>query len=139
MAATLLFLVPVAVLGGLCWAAWGSVAAILSRAWRSPGSWVRFAVLGATGTLLVYGIGLFSGFAHEIDETCHRLGEEYDDAYRAERWREPGRWFPLHNRCNADYDLVPAYVNPSLVVLAAVAVGCAAVAVALAIAGRRRP
>ncbi|WP_326754579.1 hypothetical protein OIE73_25330 [Streptomyces hirsutus] len=25
------------------------------------------------------------------------------------------RLFPLHNKCNAEYDLVPAWVNPAIV------------------------
>lgn len=126
-------LVPVAVLGALVW---GGRAAV--RAWRSPGGWVRLALITAFCTLLMYGYGLFSGAAYDIGETCARLGQHYDSDFRAEHWREPSRWFPLHNRCNADYDLVPAYVNPSLVILAALTLGCAVMAATLTITGRLR-
>jgi hypothetical protein len=30
----------------------------------------------------------------------------------------------MHNRCNADYDLVPGWVNPALVIFAVAAVAC---------------
>jgi hypothetical protein len=70
-------------------------------------------------------------------ESCDAAGQRYDDAYRAAHWREPARWFPLHNRCNAGYDLVPAWVNPAVVVLTLLAAGCLGVAVWL-VAARRR-
>ncbi|MEH0937813.1 hypothetical protein [Micromonospora psammae] len=126
-------LVPVAVLGALLWGGRGAV-----RAWRSPGGWVRLALITASCTLLLYVYGLFSRVAYDIGETCDWLGQHYDTGYRAEHWREPGRWFPLHNRCNAGYDLVPTYVNPSLVVLAVLTLGCAVMAVTLTVTGRRR-
>ncbi|MGI5213184.1 transglutaminaseTgpA domain-containing protein [Plantactinospora sp. CA-290183] len=135
----LLWLVPIAVLGGLCWGLYGAVRAVRRRAWTAPGTWVRFAVLAASSTVLLYGHGLFSGLTLDTEETCELVkGQEYDTAYRAEHLDEPGRWFPLHNRCNAEYDLIPAYVNPSLVVLAALTLGCLGVAVVMAIRLRRR-
>ncbi|MEH0825975.1 hypothetical protein V6U84_38125 [Micromonospora sp. CPCC 205714] len=126
-------LVPAAVLGALLWGGRGAV-----RAWRSPGGWVRLALITASCTLLLYVYGLFNRAAYDIGETCDWLGQHYDTGYRTEHWREPGRWFPLHNRCNAGYDLVPAYVNPSLVILAVLTLGCAVMAVVLIVTGRRR-
>ncbi|GII52489.1 hypothetical protein Pth03_08780 [Planotetraspora thailandica] len=130
----LLLFVPLVVLAALAWGAWGSVRAVRNRAWAAPGTWARSGVLAGAGTLLFYGYGLLTTLAYDIGETCTQLrGQTYDDAYRAAHWREPSQWFPLHNRCNADYDLVPAYVNPTLVVLAAVTLGCVIPAVILAV------
>ncbi len=91
--------------------------------------WVGLSALSALVTGAVYVVGMFSG-GHEIDETCAGLGQPYDQAYRAAHWEEPGRWFPLHNRCSAAFDLVPGWVNPALVCLAVVTVGCMALAIA---------
>ncbi|MFJ4465909.1 hypothetical protein ACIP2X_00160 [Streptomyces sp. NPDC089424] len=45
------------------------------------------------------------------------MGETYDRAYRRANFEEYTRWFPLHDRCHAGYDLVPAWVNPVFVTL----------------------
>ncbi|MEU3456142.1 hypothetical protein ABZ671_21485 [Micromonospora sp. NPDC006766] len=126
-------LVPVAVLGAL-----GLGGGKVVWAWRSAGGWVRLGLISAACALLVYVYGLFSAAAYDIGETCVRVGQDYDTGYRAEHWQEADRWFPLHNRCNAGYDLVPAYVNPLVMILAVLALGCAVMAATLTIAGRRR-
>ncbi|WP_157180936.1 hypothetical protein [Actinopolymorpha alba] len=87
-------------------------------------------MLAATAGFVVYFIGVFSG-GLDIGETCARLGQPYDDAYRATHWEEPSRFFPLHNRCNAAFDVVPAWVNPALVCFAALTVIGAVVAVVM--------
>jgi hypothetical protein len=101
--------------------------------WRRPGVWVLLSVLAAVSTCAVYFVGMFSG-GHEIDETCQRLGQPYDEAYRSAHWEEPGRWFPQHNKCNAGFDLVPAWLNPALVCLAVVTVACVVLAMAMGMA-----
>ncbi len=126
-------LVPAAVAGAL---AWGGQRVV--RGWRSPGGWVRLALTAASCALLVYVYGLFNAAVYDIGETCGRVGQPYDTGYRHAHWQEADLWFPLHNRCNAGYDLVPAYVNPLVVVLTVLTLGCAVTAVTLRIAGRRR-
>ncbi|MGW5214646.1 hypothetical protein ACWEQO_26540 [Streptomyces sp. NPDC004051] len=57
-------------------------------------------------------------------------GQKYDDDYRIRHADEADRWFPLHNKCNAEFDLVPAWVNPtvsSLAFLTATGAGMAVV------------
>lgn len=131
--------VPVVVLAGLGWGLWGTVRAVRARAWTAVGSWLHFALLAASCTVLMYGHGVLASLAFDIEETCELLkGQEYDHSYRSEHWQEPSRWFPLHNKCNASYDLVPSYVNPSVVVLAIVTLGCAVTAVTMAVRSRRR-
>lgn len=83
--------------------------------------WLTLSVLSGGALCIVWLWGALSG-GLDVAETCTLLrGQEYDDAYRAEHWREPSQIFPLHNRCNASYDLVPAWINPTLVFLALLA------------------
>ena len=88
--------------------------------------WLPLSVLAGVSTVAVYLFGV-SSQAWDISETCERHAQAYDEAYRAEHWREPGRWFPLHDKCNAYFDLVPVWVNPAVVILATVTVACAVV------------
>ncbi|MFG2111125.1 hypothetical protein ACGFRB_00545 [Streptomyces sp. NPDC048718] len=116
---------------------WKTARGVRTRGWARPGWWVFPATL-----LVVLGCGAwFSGITAgglDIRETCAEHGAVYDDAYRAEHWREPGRWFPLHNRCNADADMVPSFVNPTLVTVALLLLVCAAGAVKASVNRRRR-
>lgn len=102
-----------------------AVAVANARAWsvrRTPVFWLTLSVLSCVGGFLTWFWGAWSG-GLDVAETCALLkGQKYDDAYRAEHWREPSQLFPLHNKCNASYDLVPAWVNPMLVLLAFLAV-----------------
>ena len=88
-----------------------------------PLAWMALAVASSFLLGVTFLVGMFSG-GHEIDETCAALGRPMDEQYRAEHWREPGQWFPMHNKCNADYDLVPMWVNPAIVVLTLLIVVC---------------
>jgi hypothetical protein len=88
-----------------------------------PLAWFGLALLA----LLAFGFTAFVGAwagGKDIDETCAAAGQALDQSYRAQHWQEPGQFFPMHNRCNADYDLVPGWVNPALVIFAVVAVAC---------------
>ncbi|MFI5491865.1 hypothetical protein [Actinoplanes sp. NPDC051859] len=79
--------------------------------------WLPVSVLTGMSTVLVYLYGFFS-LAWDIFEDCQRHNQPFDQAYRSEHPQEPGRWFPLHDKCNANFDLVPAWVNPAVVTLA---------------------
>ncbi|MBG0569294.1 hypothetical protein [Actinoplanes aureus] len=104
---------------------------LLTGRWRRPGWFVATAVLGVLAAAVTWFIGAFAG-GLDPEESCHTSGTTYDPAYRAAHWREPSRWFPLHDRCNADYDLVPAWVNPALVLLAVLVAACLGMAARLA-------
>ncbi|MFF1441871.1 hypothetical protein [Streptomyces sp. NPDC058295] len=108
-----------------------------TRAWlmrRTPVFWLTLSALSCVGSFLTWLWGAWSG-GLDVAETCTLLkGQKYDDAYRTEHWREPSQFFPLHNKCNASYDLVPFWVNPMLVLLALLAVGCLIAAVLRTIA-----
>ncbi|WP_199236051.1 hypothetical protein [Micromonospora sp. S4605] len=104
--------------------------------WTTPGWFIGTAGLCVGATAVTWFVGAFAGSSLDPEESCHAAGATYDSAYRSAHWQEPSRWFPLHNRCNASYDLVPAWVNPALVLLPLLAIGCLGVAVRLAVARR---
>lgn len=105
-----------------------------NRRWRKPHLWLLLSVASCVGGFVIWCWGVFSG-GLDAQETCEILrGQVYDDGYREEHWREPSRVFPLHNKCNASYDLVAAWINPTLVCLAVTAVGCLIAAAVLAAA-----
>lgn len=108
---------------------WGG--ALLTGRWRTPGWFVATAAICAGAAAVTWFVGAFAG-GLDVGEACQAAGAAYDDAYRSAHWREPSRLFPLHNRCNAGYDLVPAWVNPALVLLPLLAVASLVVAVRLA-------
>ncbi|MFF5640706.1 hypothetical protein [[Kitasatospora] papulosa] len=108
-----------------------------ARRWERPGWWAFPAVVLTGLGCVAWFAGVFSG-GLDTREACVSRGAGYDEAYRSEYWREPSRWFPLHNKCNAGFDLVPAWVNPTLVAIALLLVGCAAGAVTTAVIGRKK-
>ncbi|MFJ1805317.1 MULTISPECIES: hypothetical protein [unclassified Streptomyces] len=112
-----------------------------ARVWlvrRTPLFWLMLSGLSYVGLFITWFWGVWSG-GLDVAETCTLLrGQKYDYAYRAEHWREPTRAFPLHNKCNASYDLVPAWINPALVLFAAIAVGSLLAAVCTTVVWVRR-
>ncbi|MFH8371125.1 hypothetical protein [Streptomyces sp. NPDC018031] len=111
---------------------------LLSGTWRRSPAWFTWsAVLLLLGAGVTYLIGSLAGASLDPAEACHRAGQSYDTAYRRANFEEYTRWFPLHNRCHAGYDLVPAWVNPALVILPVLALLCLTYTVRLT-AGRRR-
>jgi len=105
--------------------------------WRSPGWFLGTAGGCVVAAVVTWFIGAFSGSSLDPEESCHAAGVTYDEVYRSAHWREPSQWFPLHNKCNAAYDLVPAWVNPALVLLLLLAIACLGMAVWLALANQR--
>ncbi|MFE6686397.1 hypothetical protein ACFVFQ_07935 [Streptomyces sp. NPDC057743] len=95
------------------------VSALLARRRRT--GWLLLALatvpVSLLGLLVSYAIGLFSGGLY-VDKSCRLQQESYDGAYRSQHAAETDRWFPLHNKCNADFDLVPSWVNPALAICA---------------------
>jgi hypothetical protein len=90
--------------------------------------WIGVAILALLAWFITALVGVAAG-GKDIDETCAAAGQPLDDVYRHEHWQEPGQFFPMHDRCNADYDLIPWWINPGLVVFTAVIVVCLAGAV----------
>ena len=128
---------PPLLLAVLVMSVWKTARGLSARRWERPGWWVFPAVVLVGAGCAVWFAGVFSG-GLDAREACAERGAPYDEGYRSEHWSEPSRLFPLHNRCNTDYDLVPAFVNPTLVVVAVLLVGCAAGAVAAAFIERKK-
>ncbi|MFF9063600.1 hypothetical protein ACF09K_33690 [Streptomyces sp. NPDC014882] len=105
--------------------------------WRRSPLWFAVtAVILLLGTGITYLIGALAG-GLDTEEECHSAGQAYDSAYRSAHFREFGRWYPLHEKCHAGYDLVPAWVNTTLLVLPVLAALCLAYSVRLAVIHRR--
>ncbi|MFE7748384.1 hypothetical protein [Streptomyces sp. NPDC057428] len=128
---------PPLVLAVFVLSVWKTARGLSARRWERPVWWAFPAVVLTGLGCVVRFVGVFSS-GLDVREACASRGAPYDEAYRSESWREPSQWFPLHNRCNAEFDLVPAWVNPSLVAIALLLVGCAAGAVATAVTGRKK-
>ncbi|WP_326696439.1 hypothetical protein OG909_03325 [Streptomyces sp. NBC_01754] len=107
---------------------------LLSGTWRRSPVWFTWsAVLLLLGAGATYLIGSLAGASLDPEEACHRAGQTYDGAYRRANFQEYTRWFPLHDKCHAGYDLVPAWVNPILIALPVLALICLAYAVRLTV------
>jgi hypothetical protein len=83
-------------------------------------------------------MGDLAGASLDPEEACHAAGQPYDGAYQQAHLEENTQWFPLHDTCHASYDLVPAWVNPTLVALPLLAAACLAFSVRLVAIRRRR-
>ncbi|MEV0303039.1 hypothetical protein [Streptomyces prasinus] len=111
---------------------------LLSGTWRRSPAWFAWsALLLLLGSGITYLVGSLAGASLDPEEACHRVGQTYDQAYLDAHFEEHTRWFPLYNKCHAEYDLVPAWVNPALVALPVLALLCLAHAVRLAVVRRR--
>lgn len=92
------------------------IGALRTGTWKRPGwfahaTWTTFLL-----TALIWLKGVFSGGLDS--ETSCTVGhhQPFDEVYRQAHRADLFRLFPLSNKCNADYDLVPIWVNPLLVV-----------------------
>jgi hypothetical protein len=112
---------------------WFWFRALLNDRWHTAGWFAGTAVLLLVVTGVIYLFGAWSG-GLDVGEACAADGEIYDGDYRAANIGEFNQWFPLENKCNAGYDLVPGWVNPTLVVLAVLIVACLGYALRLAVA-----
>ncbi len=131
IANSLFLAVPTLLVLGL----WGRP--LVTGRWRTPGWFVVTAGLCLVATAVTWLIGGLAGNSLDAEESCRAIGATYDQSYRSTHWQEPSQWFPLHDKCNATYDLVPAWVNPALVGLPLLAVICLGLAVRLAVVKRR--
>ena len=107
----------------LAWGVYASVKTvkIASRgAWRQPSLWVHAAGAALLITAVSWTTGVLSQ-GWDMAEDCARHGQTVDESYQEHHLQDASHWFPLHSRCNAHYDLVPAWVNPAIVISAAAA------------------
>ncbi|MCE7080906.1 hypothetical protein [Streptomyces sp. ST2-7A] len=115
---------PLLVVGVFLLSVWKTGRGLFTRGWERPGWWI-FPVVVLVGVgFVTWIIGVFSG-GFDVREACGERGFTYDSRYRGEHRQEAARWFPLRNKCNANDDLVPVFVNPTLVAVAVLLPGCA--------------
>lgn len=92
-------------------------------------AWLGLALLA----FLAFGFTVVAGWAasgKNIYHGCATAHQTLDRSYLDQHYREFGQLFPMRNKCNADYDLIPGWINPALVVFAVVTVVCLIGAVA---------
>nr|WP_042194605.1 hypothetical protein [Kibdelosporangium sp. MJ126-NF4]CEL21430.1 hypothetical protein [Kibdelosporangium sp. MJ126-NF4]CTQ96003.1 hypothetical protein [Kibdelosporangium sp. MJ126-NF4] len=86
--------------------------------------WARAALYTPILALVVYAWGAMSMFTLDTEEVCRLVHHErYDPGVAGEHY------FPLSKRCNGGFDLVPSWVNPTVVVLLVATAVFAALAV----------
>ncbi|MGW3495334.1 hypothetical protein [Streptomyces sp. NPDC001020] len=96
------------------------VGGLRNGSWRRPMWWTRLCSLSLFAGLASWLRGVFVG-GLDVGETCQFVHHEhYDSAYRNAHAEEFHKLFPLHDKCNAHYDMVPAWVNPTIVICTAV-------------------
>jgi hypothetical protein len=107
----------------LAWLAWNiwnlfRIAADLRTAsYRRPMWWTRILSVTLFAGSAIWAWGISRG-GLDIEETCRfDHGQRYDDVFWESHSEKFQKLFPLHNKCNEHYDMVPAWVNPSIVVL----------------------
>ncbi|WP_411089557.1 hypothetical protein [Streptomyces sp. 061-3] len=108
---------------------------MLRRGVRQPPRWhkqpialVSAALIAGGFTVMVWGFGVFAG-GLDIRETCELTHHTtYDQAWRDRTGTDGTSYFPLANACNEHISLVPAWVNPTIVVLAVLTVSALALA-----------
>ncbi|MEV7087828.1 hypothetical protein AB0O07_18355 [Streptomyces sp. NPDC093085] len=75
----------------------------------------------------------FSRGGLDLRESCERDGHVFDDVWNGTHYQESQNLFPLHAKCGAAVDLVPAWVNPAIVFLLLLSIGCLYAAVHLTV------
>ena len=104
----------------------------------TPFFWFANMIVALVFAAAVWMYGAFVGGLDSV-YTCATRGQPWDAEYSRQNRGESGRFFPLHTECNADYDLVPFWVNPAVAFLTLLALAFAAVClVSLTLRLRRR-
>ncbi|MEU7206545.1 hypothetical protein [Streptomyces sp. NPDC045470] len=128
---TALLAIPLIALIAIMW-----VFRFLMRSWVSAqvSRWIEGALYALLGTLITYTWGLFTGFPWDIEEACKLDHQQHWDRSSA----GSASYFPLSNKCNAAFDLVPGYINPLVIAGVSVMVFCSGMAAYQALKRRNR-
>ncbi|MFF7900729.1 hypothetical protein ACFZCV_18330 [Streptomyces sp. NPDC007920] len=99
-----------------------------------PRNWAIAASISFLAMMLVYGYGASRMFSLDMRKECtYFLHQDYDPKYAS----AGEQFFPLSKKCNASYNMVPSFVNPSVVLFLGVTSLCAGAAVVAAVRRRR--
>ncbi|MFF0145867.1 hypothetical protein ATK36_1004 [Amycolatopsis sulphurea] len=85
--------------------------------------WLGLALLAAVAFVFTAFVG-FAAVGLDSQEKREAVHQQYDREYLNQHSQESGQFFPMHEWCNADYDVVPGWINPALVIFAVVTVAC---------------
>jgi hypothetical protein len=85
---------------------------------KPPSVWLKLILLSAFLLVLVFLQGLSAGGLDVAEACALRAGQPYDHQYHSNHPYEQLQLFPLTSKCNAAYDLVPPWINPTLAILA---------------------
>jgi hypothetical protein len=108
------------------------------RRGRSPVTLFGGAALSWMAMGYVWTYGMFSTALYVEKQCVFQHHVRFDAEYYSEHAEEFKRLFPLHEKCNADYDMVPAWVNPAIVVLGVLGVVLLVAQIASAIVHYRK-
>lgn len=107
----------------LVWMMWNMwnlfriTAGLRTASYRRPMWWTRMFSVTLFADFAVWAWGISRG-GFDVEEACNfEHGQRYDDVFWESNSEEFQKIFPLHNKCNEHYDMVPAWVNPAIVVL----------------------
>ncbi|WP_326680833.1 hypothetical protein [Streptomyces sp. NBC_01237] len=101
---------------------------IRSRWYEQPIELIGAAAAAGGFAVVVWGVGVFAGGLDDR-ETCQLTHHTtYDQAWRERTGANGQSFFPLANACNEHISLVPAWVNPTITVLAAFTISALALA-----------
>ncbi|MET9690074.1 hypothetical protein ABZY81_16620 [Streptomyces sp. NPDC006514] len=128
MIAVLLCLVPFVLLALLVKGIQLVARGARAGAWTGPSIWAGSGITAGVLTICAYVTGAFAGWGGmDKGEAC---GEDvYDSKIDALHQNDPP--FPLHSWCNAEIDLVPSWVNPTVAGLAVLSGVCLVMAAVL--------
>ncbi|MFM9615450.1 hypothetical protein DF268_31170 [Streptomyces sp. V2] len=101
------------------------------RRFLRPSSMIALCCISLLNAVTVWAVG-FSRTGLDIKESCeYKHGVPFDEEWNNEHYMESQKIFPLHAKCNANVDLVPAWINPTIVALALLSIAFLCVAVYL--------
>ncbi|SDM96297.1 hypothetical protein SAMN04487981_10389 [Streptomyces sp. cf386] len=127
MKETALFAVVLGLAAWFVWNIWNVIQIfkeLRERFWARPMWWLRALSVSLFAGTAAWLFGAFSG-GLDVEESCRLTHHQpYDAAYRSAHTEDFQRLFPLSNKCNASYDLVPSWVNPTVAACFVVAVLC---------------
>lgn len=94
-----------------------------------PSSLIAIGCMSLLNAATAWLLGISRG-GLDIEESCeYRNGVPFDEKWNDAHYMESQKFFPLHAKCSATVDLVPAWVNPTIIALLLLSAVCLCMAV----------
>jgi len=101
------------------------------KGFLQPSSMIALCWISVLNAVTVWLLG-FSRTGLDLKESCeYKNGVPFDDKWNDVHYMESQGVFPLHAKCNATVDLVPAWINPTVIALTLLSVACLCTAIYL--------